>query len=214
MEYIVKHTRYLLFVLFTVLAPSLFAQITFSAWGRGVVTPLAISGDHSAVSAITYTSSDNPSIGFSVHGLAPSEKIGFRMDFAGGYNYSTSSINAGIGDNAKTWVKPVEQFTLTAGFFKEEALRGKIGASEFGSWILPNGPKGEDNIFQRFDAFAGAHFRIDPLVSLKNPLLQGITLQGAFGSNAPGTPGSNMRAILNLFLNEDNNTLSTNYDST
>jgi hypothetical protein len=209
----VKQIKYLLFFIIVTLAPALNAQITFSAWGRGVVTPIAFSGNHSAVSAITYTSSDNPNIGFTVHGIAPSEKIGFRIDFAAGYDYSNNSITAGIGDNAKVWVQPFSPFTLTAGFFKEEALRGKIGASEFNAWILPNGGKGEDNIFQRFDAFAGAHFRIDPFVTFDNlPLLQGLSLQGAFGSNALGTPGSNMRAILNLFINEDNNALSTIYD--
>jgi hypothetical protein len=208
-----KQIRYVLVFIFVALAPSLFAQITFSAWGRGVVTPLAFSGDHSAVSAITYTSFDDPSIGFTVNGKALSEKIGFRIDFASGYKYSTKSITAGIGDNAKVWTQPWKPFTLTAGFFKEEELRGQFSTSEFHAWILPNGGKGEDNIFQRFDAFAGAHFKIDPFVTFDNlPLLQGITLQGAFGSNAPGTPGANMRAILNLFQNEDNSTLSTKYD--
>jgi hypothetical protein len=208
-----KQIRYALFFLFISLVPSLYAQISFSAWGRGVVTPIAFSGNHSAVSAITYTSSDNPSIGFTVNGTAPSEKIGFRIDFSAGYDYGSGSITGGIGDNAKVWVQPFKPFTLTAGFFKEEALRGKIGASEFNAWILPNGGKGEDNIFQRFDAFAGAHFSVDPFVTFDNlPLLQGLTLQGVFGSNVPGTPGSNMRAIYNLFLNEDNNTLSTKYD--
>jgi hypothetical protein len=209
----VRHIKLVLCLILTALAPSLYAQISFSAWGRGVVTPIAFSGNRSAVSAITYTSSDNPSIGFTVNGIALSEKIGFRVDLAAGYDYSRGSVTAGIGDNSKVWVRPFKPFTLTAGFFKEEALRGKIGASEFNAWILPNGGKGEDNIFQRFDAYAGAHFRIDPFITFEDmPLLQGLTLQGAFGSNAPGTPGSNMRAILNLFINEDNNALSTKYD--
>jgi hypothetical protein len=195
--------------------PALYAQINFSAWGRGVVTPIAFSGNHSAASAVTYTSSDDPSIGFTVNGKAPSEKIGFRIDLAAGYNYASGSITAGINDNAKVWVRPFRPVTLTAGFFKEEDLRGRFGASEFNAWILPNGGKGEDNIFQRFDAFAGAHLKIEPFVTFENlPLLRGLSLQGAFGSNAPGTPGSNMRAILNLFINEDNNALSTKYDET
>jgi hypothetical protein len=209
----VKHIKFVLCLLFITLVPSLYAQITFSAWGRGVVTPLAFSGNHSAASAVTYTSSDNPSIGFTINGLAPSGKTGFKIDFAAGYDYANSSITAGIGENAKVWVQPVKPFTLTAGFFKEETLRGKIGTSEFNAWILPNGGKGEDNIFQRFDSYAGAHFKIDPFITFDSlPLLQGLTVQGAFGSNAPGTPGSNIRAILNLFINEDNKALSTKYD--
>lgn len=208
-----KQNNAILFFLFILLVPSLYAQITFSSWGRGVVTPIAFSGNHSAVSAITYTSSDDPSIGFTANGKALSGKIGFRIDLTASYSYTTSSLTVGIGDNANVWVQPFRPFTLTAGVFKEEELRGKFGASEFSAWILPGGGKGEDNIFQRFDAFAGAHFKIEPFVTFDNlPLLQGISLQGAFGSNAPGTPGSNMRAILNLFINEDNNTLSTKYD--
>jgi hypothetical protein len=166
-----------------------------------VVTPLAWTtddaGTHSAVSAATFTSSDRPNIGFTVNGIAPSGRIGFRIDLA----YGNGEV--GIGDNAKVWVKPFDIFTLTSGFFKEEELRGKIGASEFAAWILPNSGKNEDNIFQRFDAFAGAHFKLDPLKWL-DTRWNGLTIQGAFGSNAPGAPGNNVRAILNLFNNEDN----------
>ncbi|GHV28590.1 hypothetical protein AGMMS4952_12660 [Spirochaetia bacterium] len=191
------------FALFAALGTSANADITFNAWGRGVVTPLAFTfddaGAHSAVSAATYTSSDTPSIGFTANGVAPSGKIGFKIDLAFG------NAEAGIGDNAKVWVKPFEMFTLTAGFFKEEELRGKIGASEFAAWILPNSSKNEDNIFQRFDAFSGAHFKLDPL-NWWHSDWNGLTFQGAFGSNAPGSPGNNVRAILNLFNNEDNET--------
>jgi hypothetical protein len=112
----------------------------------------------------------------------------------------------GIGDNAKVWIRPWDVFTLTAGFFKEEELRGKIGASEFAAWILPNSGKNEDNIFQRFDASAGAHFKLDPITWIDSPW-NGLTIQGAFGSNAQGQPGNSGRAILNLFNNEDNNTI-------
>ncbi|MDR1902083.1 MAG: hypothetical protein LBQ88_07385 [Treponema sp.] len=202
--------RCILFIaIFGVLCASLSAEITLGAWGRGVVTPLAFTSDddgvHSAVSAATYTSSDTPSIGFSANGVAPSERIGFKIDLAFGGG------QAGIGDNAKVWVKPFDMFTLTAGFFKEEELRGKIGASEFAAWILPNSSQNEDNIFRRFDAFAGAHFRLNPLIGWDSPW-NGLTLQGAFGSNAPGQPGNNVRAILNLFNNEDNETAPSVYD--
>jgi hypothetical protein len=195
--------------LLMLICPAVWAEINLTAWGRGVVTPLAWTSDdngvHSAVSAATFTSSDKPNIGFTANGIAPSGKIGFRIDLAYGNG------DAGIGDNAKVWVKPFDMFTLTSGFFKEEELRGKIGASEFAAWILPNGSKNEDNIFQRFDAYAGAHFKLDPLTWLASRW-NGLTIQGAFGSNAPGAPGNNVRAILNLFNNEDNNTLPYTYD--
>jgi hypothetical protein len=191
------------------ICPVVWAEISFSAWGRGVVTPLAWTTDedgaHSAVSAATFTSSDRPNIGFTANGIAPSGKIGFRIDLA----YGNGEV--GIGDNAKVWVRPFDIFTLTSGFFKEEELRGKIGASEFAAWILPNSGKNEDNLFQRFDAFAGAHFKLHPLKWIDSEW-NGLTIQGAFGSNAPGAPGNNVRAILNLFNNEDNNTLPYQYD--
>jgi hypothetical protein len=183
------------------------AQITFGAWGRAVITPLAFTGEHSAVSAATYTSSDTPVIGFTANGTPPSGKIGFKIDLAFGGG------QAGVGDNAKVWVKPFEAFTLTAGVFKEEELRGKIGASEFAAWILPNAGKGEDAIFQRFDAFAGAHFKLEPLKALiPDSPFNSLTIQGAFGSNSLGMPVNNTRAILNLFNYEDYNEEGKVYD--
>jgi len=189
---------------------SAWAQITFGAWGRAVITPLAISSDHSAVSAATSTWGDVPSIGFSANGTSPQGHIGFFINFDFGMDI-TRNMPAIIGDNAKAWVKPLglllpEQFNmlkLTAGWFKEEELRGKIGASEFGSWILPNGSKDEDNIFQRFNAKASAHFKLEPLMWWDTPW-NGLGIQGAFGSNDLGARGNGLRAINNLFNNEDN----------
>jgi hypothetical protein len=185
------------------------AQITFSAWGRGVVTPLAFTKDdngvHSAVSAITFTSMDRPVIGFTANGRAPSGQVGFNIDLA----YGGGVVD--VGDNAKVWVKPFEIFTLTAGLFKEEELRGKIGSTEFAAWLLPNSSKNEDNIFQRFDALAGAHFKLEPLKWIDSPW-SGLSIHGAFGSNASGQSVNNVRAILNLFTNEDNETAPEVYD--
>jgi hypothetical protein len=194
------------------------AQIAFGAWGRAVITPLAFSGEHSAVSASTSTWGDVPQIGFYANGTAPSGNIGFFLNFDFGVNI-TNNMPAIIGDNAKVWVNPFglilpEQYNmlkLTAGWFKEEEFRGKVGASEFGSWILPNGSKDEDNIFQRFNATAGAHFRLEPL-KWWDSSWNGLNVQGAFGSNTLGSPGNSLRAILNLFNNEDNNTISEIYD--
>ncbi|MDR0877405.1 MAG: hypothetical protein LBN21_05085 [Treponema sp.] len=203
-----------LLILFTV-GVNVHAQVTFSAWGRAVITPLALMGDHSAVSAATSTWGDVPNIGFSAHGKSPSGNIGFDIDFDFGVNISNNSP-AIIGDNAKAWVQPLglvlpEQFNmlkLTAGWFKEQELRGRIGASEFSSWLVPSGSPNEDNIFQRFDATAGAHFKLEPLMWWDSPW-NGLNIQGSFGSNSLGSPGNNLRAILNLLNNEDNGVLGT-----
>jgi hypothetical protein len=201
-----------MFILAGINIPSM-AQITFGSWGRAVITPLAFSGENSAVSAATSTWGDVPRIGFSANGTAPSGNIGFNLDFDFGIDITNNNNIAIIGDNAKAWVKPLgmvlpERFNMlkfTAGWFKEDELRGKIGATEFASWLLPNGGKNEDSIFTRFDASAGAHFRLEPLLWLDSPW-NGLTIQGAFGSNAIGAPGNGLRAILNLYNNEANTT--------
>lgn len=209
----------LMLMLFCMVCVSVGAQVTFSSWGRAVITPLAFMGEHSAVAAATSTWGDVPSIGFSANGKALSGNIGFNIDFNFGVNILNNNQPDIIGDNAKAWVKPLglvlsEEYNmlkLTAGFFKEEEFRGKIAPSEFGSWLLYGGAKNEDNIFQRFDAIAGAHFKLEPLKWWDSPW-NGVNIQGAFGSTAIGAPGNSLRAILNLLNNEDNNTISETYD--
>jgi hypothetical protein len=210
----VKNFLFVILILTGINIPVM-AQITFSSWGRAVITPLAFSGKYSAVSAATSTWGDVPRIGFSANGTAPSGNIGFNLDFDFGIDITNNNNIAIIGDNAKAWVKPLglvlpERFNMlkfTAGWFKEDELRGKIGATEFASWLLPNGGKNEDSIFTRFDASAGAHFRLEPLLWLDSSW-NGLTIQGAFGSNAIGAPGNGLRAILNLYNNEANTTNS------
>lgn len=183
---------------------SVFAQesrppITFSAWGRAVITPAAwTSYEHinkdgelvtdyfSAVSAATFTSGDVPNMGFTVRGNAPNTDIGFVADL----NFGGAKL--GFGDNAKVWAGFFNMAKLTAGWFKEEELRGKVGTSEFANWVLRDGSIGEDNIFHRFDATAGLHLKITPLGWLDSEW-NGLSLHGAIGSS----PGA-LRAIRNL----------------
>jgi hypothetical protein len=164
-----------------------------SAWGRGVVTPYAFSGDDSSVSAATTTSGNYPRIGLTVAGTAPGKKIGFLADvnWDGGI--------PGVGDNANVWVKPFEFFTLTAGWFVADDLRGTIGTTEFASWLLPNGGKDEDGIFTRFQAKFGAHFKLEPLFWLDSDW-NGLLIEGAFGSNVSpiGSNNGDIRANRNI----------------
>ncbi|MDR0643291.1 MAG: hypothetical protein LBG05_00055 [Treponema sp.] len=201
-----KKTTLALALLLTMSAAFAYAEITFSAWGRAVVTPLAFMGEHSAASAATSTWGNTPAVAFTANGTAPSQKIGFNI------NLEFSNANAYVVDNAKAWVQPFEWFRLTAGQFNEDDFRGRIGASEFGSWLLPNGGKDEDNLFYRFKANQGAHFKILPLVWLDSEW-NGLMIEGAFGSNALGTDVNQLRAILNLLNNEDNDKITqTSYD--
>jgi hypothetical protein len=194
------------------------AQITFSSWGRVVITPFSFTSsesqgeNYSAVSAATSTWGDAPYISFSANGKALSENIGFNIDFDFGYNVLNGNYNI-VGDNAKVWLYPIglalpnqkDLIKLVAGRFNEDELRGKIGATEFGSWVLPNGSKDEDNIFTRFKATAGAYAKLEPLAWLDSPW-KGLSLHMVFGSNALGANGNNLRAPLNLYNNEANRT--------
>jgi hypothetical protein len=173
--------------------------ITFGAWGRAVVTPAAwtsyqhvnmdgetVTDYYSAVSAATFTSGDVPNMGFTVRGNAPNADIGFVADL----NFGGARL--GFGDNAKIWAGFFNMAKLTAGWFKEDELRGKVGTSEFANWVLRDGSIGEDNIFHRFDATAGLYLKITPLDWLDSKW-NGLSLHGAIGSS----PGA-LRAIKNL----------------
>jgi hypothetical protein len=164
-----------------------------NAWGKGVISPIALSDGDSSVSAATTTSGNYPQVGFSVAGTAPSKKIGFLVDayWDGG--------TPGVGDNAKIWVQPFGFIKLTAGWFIEDDLRGTVGNTEFVSWLLPAGGKDEDAIFTRFQARTGAHFKLEPLYWLDSPW-NALLIEGAFGSSvAPrGSNNGDIRANRNL----------------
>ena len=136
---------------------SVFAQadFKFSAWGRGVFTPLSVTKDASAVSAASATWQNDPRVGFTIKGTSGSERIGFTADF----EWAEWKGGAGdlVGENAKVWVKPFDMVKLTVGKFNEDDFRGSIGTTEFTSWLVPSGGKDEDNIFSSFQASAGAH---------------------------------------------------------
>jgi hypothetical protein len=173
-----------------------------SAWGRAVVTPLAVSEGGSSVSAATGSSGSAPTIGFKVSGAAPGAKIGFDLDI--GFEFlveddGTVSGDFAPGDNAKIWARPFDFLKLTAGWFTEDDFRGAVGNSMFTSWLLPNGGKAEDAIFTRFKAYKGAHVAIEPLFFVDSEW-NGLIVEGAFGSNnAPtGSGTGDERANRNL----------------
>jgi hypothetical protein len=171
---------------FVAISAFVHGEFNFSGWGRGVITPYASEGDYSGVSSATTTSGEQPNIGFTVKGVSGSGNIGFTADTAwdGGLPK--------VGDNAKVWITPFSMLKLTAGFFKEDDFRGKIGGSEFGSWLLPNGGSDEDKIFTRFDAATGAHIKFEPLWWLASDW-NGLAIEAALGSTA-----GNKRIFKNL----------------
>ena len=203
MENLMSRKIIFLAAAFALICSAAFAQerpaITFGAWGRAVATLAAwtsythintagetVTDYYSAVSAATFTSGDIPNMGFTVRGNAPNADIGFVADL----NFGGAKL--GFGDNAKIWAGFFNTARLTAGWFKEDELRGKVGTSEFANWVLRDGSIGEDNIFHRFDATAGLHLKVTPLSWLDSKW-NGLSLHGAIGSS----PGA-LRAIKNL----------------
>jgi hypothetical protein len=164
-------------------------EFNWSAWGRGVFTPIAFDDQDSSVSAATATWQNYPRVGFSLAGTAESGRIGFIADFQ--WDGSIENI---IGENAKVWAKPFPFLKLTVGKFNEDDFRGTIGTTEFTSWLIPAGGKDEDGIFDRFQATAGAHIAFAPASEQFGGVLNGLFVEAAVGSS----PG-NIRANRNLY---------------
>jgi hypothetical protein len=167
-----------LLALFAVVTAGIFAEYNFSFYGKGVFTPIAVSGGDSSVSAATTTYANNgrPSVGFTLKANNSANTIGMNAVF------DWDGDTPRIGANANIWTSPFSWITLRLGKFEVDDFRGKIGTVEFASWILPQGTRDEDTLFRRFKFNAGAHLTLKPLVWLDSPWA-GITLEGAVGSN-------------------------------
>lgn len=171
-----------MFALCLLTAVTAFGELRWSAYGRGVFTPFAYSDGDSSVSAATTTYSNHggrPRVGFSLDGLNDGKTIGFTAVF----NWDGDTPY--IGENANVWVQPFDWVKLTVGKFEVDDFRGRIGAAEFSSWILPDGAKDEDGVFMRFKANAGAHIKLEPLYRLDSPW-NGLLIEAAAGSNFGG----------------------------
>ncbi|GHV82324.1 hypothetical protein AGMMS49991_08820 [Spirochaetia bacterium] len=160
---------------------AVFAELNWSAYGRGVFTPIAFSDGNSSVSAATTTYGNHggqPRVGFTVAGVNASKTIGFTAMF----NWDGAPY---VGENANVWVQPFKFLKLTVGRFEVDDFRGRIGAAEFSSWILPDGTRDEDAVFMRFKADTGAHLKVEPLLWWDSPW-NGLTIEAAVGSNIGG----------------------------
>lgn len=107
--------------------------ITFGSWGRGIFIGAAnayVTGDGETSPSnkvVTGTHQSwggaGPRVGLSIQGS--SEKVGFNLDFF------ADGTNAGLGDNADLWIKPIEQIKLVFGKMDHNELRGD---AVFGLW--------------------------------------------------------------------------------
>ncbi|MDR3337666.1 MAG: hypothetical protein LBT16_10725 [Treponema sp.] len=168
-------------VLCACITGNVFADYNFSFYGRGVFTPLAISGEDSSVSAATTTWDNNarPRIGFTLLASNAADTIGMNAHLL------WDGSDSVVGDNAYVWTEPFNWVRLIIGKFEIDDFRGRIGATEFASWILPEGAKDEDAVFYRFKASAGAFLALKPLAWLDSKW-NGLTLAAAVGSNLSG----------------------------
>ena len=170
----------------------------YSFWGRGVFTPLALSGEFSSVSAATATW-DNDAfarLGFTMSAYSSVRTIGIVI---------TSFWETGvptIGEQAHIWVKPLavlgneslnDMLIMRIGKWEINDFRGQLGAVEFGSWMVPEGVQDEDTFFSRFASDSGTHIALRPLQFWNSPW-NGLTLMAGVGSSYGG-----FRAYMNTY---------------
>lgn len=153
-----------------------FAEVNVGAWGRLLVAPAASldGSDNFAFAGPNWGGRQN--VGFAVG--ASNDHVGFALDV----DYNGGNI--GFGDQAKSWIKVNDMFTVQMGMIQGDVLRGKIGDSGFlgaitGVTVIEDDPlttdvdesvsapmvqgtTGKDDIFARFYPKAGMLFDITP----------------------------------------------------
>jgi len=191
-------TMIVVLILVTVGASADTLNLNFSFWGRGVFTPLAFSDGYSSVSAATATWNNGafPRIGFTMNAYHASRAIGIQIT-----SFWDGQVPA-VGENANIWVRPLaflgnenlhDIVEMRLGRWEIDSFRGRIGAVEFGSWIVPDGVQDEDALFSRFASGTAAHFVIRPLSWWDSPW-NGLTLMAGIGSSPGG-----VRAYMNTY---------------
>jgi hypothetical protein len=196
-------------VFFLLTAGSVFAQladgIKFSAWGRGVFSPLVVFSDevdkdgntvkdHLRGNVFVGVGSTRPNYGFEqeLYLTGDLNNVGFQLGLAFDgdkeipgtvtsdqywYNYLGAAI----------WVKPFgnEWLKVTGGIFTEDTLRGKIGEVNdgFEEFVLP-GAGYKDEIFTGF----GKHYFENLGFMLSSYPVEGLFIGAKV--NAPGLWGT------------------------
>ena len=154
-----------------------FAQISFGAWGRGMLVPVQVAPGAEIKDATTTVAASwggNPRIGFTIRGS--SDNIGFQVDMLGDTNKVMDPTDPkkekelgtfiSVGDNAFIyWAN--DMFKVSIGKVQGDALRGKFGDSPFGGSLTGwTGNADQDNIFTRFYPKCGALVEARPVEGL------------------------------------------------
>ena len=169
------------------LATSAFAEINIGSWNRGVFVPFHYDGDtlrslEGPSWAVGSTGGVRTGLSFS----ASSENAGFVFDFHG-----NPGAQIAMGDNAYTWVKPVDMLTLKFG--KMDNNWGRLDHC-FGTWNYWrfSNERGEGLAGVERQKGCGAEITLQPVEGLvidyeANFWGDTYKLDGALTYNADGT---------------------------
>ena len=133
------------------LTTSAFAEITFGAWGRTILVPMASNGDKTVAGQNQSWGGWGRAIGMDINGSDAEGKAGFSMSYRNttenpGDEYSAKNL---LGDNAHFWIKPFDGVKVIAGKVEYNALRGNACLP---GWdvIRSSFEVGEDLLFKNY----------------------------------------------------------------
>jgi hypothetical protein len=123
-----------------------FAEVKIGAWGRGLFVPVYNDGDSDATSFNTVSwGGGNARVGISI--IGSSDNAGFEIDM------NMDGGSAGISDQNKIWIKPMDKVTASVGVVFDDTLRGNAC---YGTWNwIRCSTMGEDSIFPRINTGNG-----------------------------------------------------------
>ncbi len=126
------------------LTTSAFAEITFGAWGRAILVPIASNGDKTVAGQNQSWGGWGRTIGMDINGSDAEGKAGFSMSYR-----NTTNGDAETGDNAHFWIKPLDGLKVIAGKVEYNALRGNACLP---GWdvIRSSFEVGEDLLFKNY----------------------------------------------------------------
>ena len=134
------------------LTTSAFAEITFGAWGRAILVPIANNGDKTVAGQNQSWGGWGRATGLNIDGSDAEGKAGFSMSYRNttenpsSDDYSAKNL---LGDNAHFWIKPFDGLKVIAGKVEYNALRGNACLP---GWdvIRSSFEVGEDLLFKNY----------------------------------------------------------------
>nr|WP_318711779.1 hypothetical protein [uncultured Treponema sp.] len=126
------------------LTTSAFAEITFGAWGRAILVPIASNGDKTVAGQNQSWGGWGRATGLDINGSDAEGKAGFSMSYR-----NTTDGESTAGDNAHFWIKPFDGLKVIAGKVEYNALRGNACLP---GWdvIRSSFEVGEDLLFKNY----------------------------------------------------------------